>query len=43
MRNTYTKKEDRKKKIVRLVCLILAIALGSGTVIAALYYLLNSF
>jgi len=41
MRNSYVRKQELKKKIVRIVCLILAIAMASSTIAITLYYLLN--
>ena len=34
-------KETLKKKIIRLICLILAIVLGGGTVAYVIYYLIT--
>lgn len=40
MRNSFIKRNEMKKKVVRLVCLILAIIMASTTIAMTLIYLI---
>lgn len=39
MRNSYVRRNEFKKKVIRLVCLILAILMASTTIAMTLIYL----
>lgn len=41
MRNSYVRKKEFKKKVIRVVCLFLAFLMASSTIAITLFYLIN--